>query len=257
MKEGTCKLCLEYKKLCKESHIIPKSLYRLLAGENNQLIYINEEKSKPKYNSEYEGGILCENCDNKVIGLLDDYAAKFIYGEFPNKGTSGTEWIEGRETVIRENDPSYDYSRFKLFLLSVLWRASISSRPFFQKLKLPSAIEEDLRQRILTGSPGQPDEYPCFIHLPPLITQPDGRRGFETFYMQTMSPIYMDRGELKMCEFIIQGMHYYFIIARPANMNVLPSVDTNRLTMAFSKPEEHTQIIQTILDFMKGHPKRK
>jgi hypothetical protein len=42
---------------------------------------------------------------------------------------------------LGEGDPYYDYSKYKLFLLSLLWRASISSRSLFNQIKLPVSIE--------------------------------------------------------------------------------------------------------------------
>lgn len=257
MKVGLCKLCLKQKELCKESHIIPRFLYKFLTGENNELVYLDKNRAQSKYNSEYEGGILCPDCDSGLIGKLEYYASKFIHGELPNAGKARQERKDGRDLLIRENDPSYDYRRFKLFLLSILWRSSISSRPFFQRLKLSPEVEEDLRQKILKGDPGRPDEYTCFIHLPPLVSTPDGGLGFTTMYMPTMSPVLRELGELRMCEFVIEGVHYHFIITRPSNMNVEPSVDKTVLTVGLSTVEEQMEIIRIILDMMKNHPRKK
>ncbi len=256
MKSGICKLCLENKPLCKESHIIPLFLYKFLMEENNKVVYVDARKSKVKFNGEYEGNILCKNCDTVVIGRLDNYFAKFIHGEFPQKTNSKFRKIGDRDIIVRENDPNYDYSKYKLFLISLLWRASISSRPLFNQIKLPGDIEEDLRSRILNSLPGEPDEYPCFIHLPPILTNELGQTGFHTAYMPTMSPIYIEKEDLKISEFIIEGIHYYFIISRPSNMKVEPAVDRNKLTLAFSTKDDQEILIKQIIEFVRGH-KRK
>lgn len=257
MKTGVCKLCSEHKPLCKESHIIPMFLYKFLTAENNKIVYIDTKKSKFKFNGEYEGGILCQNCDNVVIGNLDNYFAKFIHGEFPQVVAPRFERMDNRDVVVREGDPYYDYSKYKLFLLSLLWRASISSRPLFNQIKLPADIEEDLRSRLLNNDPGEPDVYPCFIHLPPVLTDDQGRTGFHIAYMPTMSPIYMEKDELKLSEFIIEGVHYYFIVARPDNMKVEPAVGKSKLTLAFATKEDQEKVVQQIVEFMKGHSKYK
>lgn len=256
MQIGQCKLCLKHKELCKESHIIPRFMYKHITGDNNELVIIDAQHARHKFNSEYEGNILCENCDSVIIGKLDDYFAKFIHGEFPNIIQPRFERMDNRDIIVRENDPYYDYNRFKLFLLSLLWRASISSRPLFGQIKLPQEIEADLRTRILNQQPGEPDLYTCFIHLPPITTDQQGRTGFHTFYMPTMSPIYIEKGSLKMCEFIIEGVHYYFIISRPPNMNVEPAVDKDKLTLAFSAIEDQNKLIDQIATYAKSH-KRK
>jgi len=53
----------------------------------------------------------------------------------------------------------YDYSTFKLFHLSVLFRSSISSLPTFKEVNL-GAHEERIRQMLLSVDPGQDWEYP-------------------------------------------------------------------------------------------------
>lgn len=237
MKSGICKLCLENKELCNESHIIPRFMYKFLSGDNNKIVYLDVNRSYIRFNSEYEANILCKKCDTEVIGKLDTYAARIMHLNL-SSGTSRTENVGGRDLITREDDPDYDYRRFKLFLLSVLWRSSISSRPFFKQLKLPEQTEEDLRNRILSSEPGEPYEYPCFITLPPLITMPDGQQGFHVYYMPTISPIYLTIGQLGMCDFIIQGVRYYYVISKPSNMKVDPSVGRNKLTMG----EEYQQL---------------
>jgi hypothetical protein len=101
MQKGKCKLCLEHKDLCKESHIIPMFLYKFLVSENNKIVYIDAQKSRFKFNGEYEGNILCQNCDNVVIGNLDNYFAKFIHGEFPQVVVPRFEKMDNRDVVVR------------------------------------------------------------------------------------------------------------------------------------------------------------
>ncbi len=250
-------MCLEHKDLCKESHIIPKFLYKFLTGDNNLLVYLDVKRAHFKYNSEYESDILCEDCDTGIIGKLDNYAAKFLHGEFPVKVAPRLVSVEGQECVVRENDPNYDYTRFKLFLLSLLWRGSISSRPFFQQLKLRPTVEEDLRQMIKDNRPGEPDEYSCFICLPPLMPTPDGGQGFYTFYMPTMAPVCVDVNGMEMCKFVIEGTHYFFIISRPLGPNVVPSVEKNKLTIGFSSVEEQAQLQRQMIRIMQKHLRRK
>ena len=232
-------------------------MYKHITGDNNELVFIDAQKAARKFNSEYEGNILCENCDSKIIGRLDDYFSKFIHGEFKSAIPPRFERMDNRDIIVRENDPIYDYERFKLFLLSLLWRTSISSRPLFGQIKLTPEVEEDLRQRILGQLPGEPELYPCFIHLPPITTDQQGRTGFHTFYMPTMSPIYIEKDDLKMCEFIIEGVHYYFIIARPSNMNVEPAVDKNKLTLAFSTIDDQKKLIDQIAEYARNHKRKR
>ena len=48
----------------------------------------------------------------------------------------------GLESMLISN---VDYTRFKLFLLSILWRGSITSNPLFVNVKLEKTKEEEIR----------------------------------------------------------------------------------------------------------------
>ena len=52
----------------------------------------------------------------------------------------------------------FDYKRLKLFFVSLLWRASISTQKFFKRISL-GPQESTLRDMILTESPGPPEQY--------------------------------------------------------------------------------------------------
>ena len=251
MKRGICKLCFQEKELCRESHIFPKFHYKFLYGANNQLIYLNSKKSQTRYNSEYESNILCKECDENILGKLDDYAANLIHDNFATKTEFSLKIIDGREHIILKDSPNYKYSSFKLFLLSLLWRASISSRPFFQTTKLNFQTEEDLRLMILKNDPKEPEKYACFINLPPLVSTPDGGRGFNTLYMPTISPEHIKKDGLEICQLIIEGIRYSFIISVPKTWNIAPGVGRNKLTIGFTTLQDQTELLQKSIEMIK------
>jgi hypothetical protein len=165
-----CRLCLKNKELIKKSHIIPEFMYRDLFDENHKIHVFNpaelateNPKVKRPSSGEYEGNILCADCDNKVIGGYEDYACKAIYGgplhadESPICQNYQTQ--DGLEFSACEN---INYKKFKLFLLSILWRASISTRPLFNQISL-GPHEEVIRQMVYGGNPGDASDYPVFM----------------------------------------------------------------------------------------------
>jgi hypothetical protein len=66
MKIGICKLCLQKKKLCRKSHIIPSFHYKLLYGKNKKLIYVSSEGVKIRHNSEYEITFYAKNAMERL-----------------------------------------------------------------------------------------------------------------------------------------------------------------------------------------------
>ena len=168
---GKCKLCLSEKALLNESHIIPSFMYQGLFDKGHRLnkfapaeyIAGNKQVSRPP-TGEYEGGILCADCDNKIIGGYEAYARKALYGNIeeyssglPESGNFRTS--EGVEFTHVKN---LHYKDFKLFLLSIVWRASISSRPFFREVNL-GPYEETIRQMIISGDPKGEETFPIVI----------------------------------------------------------------------------------------------
>jgi hypothetical protein len=96
--------------------------------------------------------LLCETCEGH-LSLFEDYAAPIV---------------KSLLSLTAENTPDayvvrdVQYQRFKLFQMSVLWRASVASIKMFQHISL-GPHEEQLRTMILAGDPGRPDEYGCLM----------------------------------------------------------------------------------------------
>ncbi|MEE9443456.1 MAG: hypothetical protein V3V99_12395 [candidate division Zixibacteria bacterium] len=55
-----------------------------------------------------------------------------------------------------------NYEKFKLFQLSLIWRASVSSDDFFKNVSL-GPHQEIIRKMILQKKPGAPHDYGCLI----------------------------------------------------------------------------------------------
>lgn len=160
---GICKLCCQEKELCKQSHIIPNFMYKSLFDDNNRMHAIQTERGKIKLQGsrqtgEFEKHILCQPCDNETIGKLDRYASLVLYEGYPKKIERRTD-PDGTEYTYCAG---LDYTQFKLFLLSILWRSSISDRSLFKEVSL-GLHEDSIRQMLLSGDPGEQLKYPCLI----------------------------------------------------------------------------------------------
>ena len=137
-------------------------MYQDLFDEKHRYheVIVNKEyplRNKPRQSGVYEPDILCSTCDNKKIGGLETYASQALYGgielTIENGAINSSKYIRVQ---------GLDYSKFKLFLLSVLWRASISNLPVFQHVNL-GKHEQIIRDKLLKNDPGSSDEYPCAI----------------------------------------------------------------------------------------------
>jgi hypothetical protein len=68
---------------------------------------------------------------------------------------------DGSKKVAYKID-SFDYEKLKLFFISVLWRASISSHYFFKRVKL-GPYESVARKMILENEPGSAEDFSVVI----------------------------------------------------------------------------------------------
>ena len=149
-----CKLCGENKKLIK-SHIIPEGFYRpLRSGSMIPEIHSNINGVFPKRSpiGIYDKSILCEKCD-KYIGLWDGYAQQLLIQDFSEELA-----VQKGNTKAAYKIDNFDYKQLKLFFLSILWRASISSQPFYSRIQIGSH-ERILKEMITAEDPGEPYDY--------------------------------------------------------------------------------------------------
>jgi hypothetical protein len=178
-----CALCLRERDLC-QSHIFPEFFYKPMY-ENRRYFQISTDPSK-KITTRQKGiweTLLCKECEGR-LSRLEDYARRVMY--------------DGIEIGITKHAGKIvvhglDYDRFKLFQMSLLWRAGVSKRPEFKNVSL-GAHEERLRLRIFNTDPGKPHEYGCTIICMPslqkeitgLIISPERVRTDGQWWYRTM-----------------------------------------------------------------------
>lgn len=165
MKTGTCRLCNQLKQLVR-AHIIPRSFTLRVRGQSKQLIEAREHDTRDvQYwqNGVWDDEILCEGCE-KTFQAWDDYGFQLL-GKPPGNDALPRDDSEVQSFVIK----NIDYARLKLFVLSVLWRSSVSSQPFFARVKL-GRHESLIAQMIRNQNAGSYDEFP--VVLARLVGQP-------------------------------------------------------------------------------------
>lgn len=136
-----CKLCKEDKKLIK-AHVIPESFFKTLKGPFEYLSVVPSPKCPTAvgrtYIGEYDKNILCKECDAK-LGVWDEYGKEVLIDhETRIKEVKSNNEVIGWELKI--DKPLIFYK----FVLSLLWRASISTRPYYNLIDL-GPHEEQVR----------------------------------------------------------------------------------------------------------------
>lgn len=152
--KSTCRFCGQERKLVK-AHIIPEGFFRRLRdNQDPPRILTNKEGEYPKKApiGVYDKSILCEECE-PLFGGWDNYAQQFL-GEEPQGGQPI--YVGGELAGYKV--PKYDFVNLKLFFISLLWRASVSTHQFYQRVRL-GPYEEVARQLIEQRNPGTENDF--------------------------------------------------------------------------------------------------
>lgn len=210
--ENVCALCRVNTDLQK-SHIIPEFFYTMVYDLNpRRFRVISVDPSVPE-RFEQKGireRLLCKACEGKLAKWEKYVKETFVDGN----GVVATPIQDG--FLLQ----GIDYKTFKLFLMSLIWRMSVSSLEFFKLVDLERKYEDALRTALLNEDPLQPDEFPCvFIRvkvagkfIKDWISQPSLFTGIS--------------GE-RICCVVINGILYTFTIGRQPASSVASQAAIN------------------------------
>ncbi len=153
-----CKFCNNERSLIK-AHVIPAGFFRRLrSGNQAPTMLTNQPGEFPKKSpvGVYDNTILCRNCEGQ-FGDWDDYTQKLLQDE-PWNGRKLFSDLQ----LIGYEVPTFDYTKLKLFFISLLWRASASSHPFYGRVSL-GPYEQKAKSMIERQDPGSPEEFSVFL----------------------------------------------------------------------------------------------
>lgn len=229
-----CALCFNERKLCK-SHIIPEFVYKPLYNEDRRIEVLSVLPNRKDW-QEQKGlweYLLCETCEQK-FSVWENYSRKVLYGGTPIEGDQ-----EGNLIRVR----GLDYANFKLFQLSILWRSSVASLPFFERVKL-GHHEEKIRLLLLNSSPAAALQYPCVMFA---LKSPTG-----VVTDLIMQPERMRLDGHTSYRFIFGGFLWAFVVSSHSTLKILSEVVLNEhgsLCLMLRPPEE----IRPLWSFAKRH----
>lgn len=206
-----CRLCGEDKRLIR-AHIFPDWAYRNLK-QDNHLIQLTSVLNSRKIQSGYwDSNILCRECDGDVIGKYDTYAAQFFDQDFSPMLTTFTE-ASGREAKVYQVN-NFDYPKLFIFIVSLIWRASITDNPIFAKVNL-GRYEYLAKEMILAGIPMYEDlfEVTIFVAEPPVSGQ--------KFEKSILHPLSARFGGANCYRFVFAGFDFVLKVdQRKSNLHV-------------------------------------
>jgi len=145
-----CRLCGELRTLA-QSHIVPEFLHRELYDEHSRATVLRPLMGKRHpIQKGLREQMLCFECEQF---LNDRFEKPFL--SMWRDGNMRPERLPPDKVYVVEG---LDYAKAKLFLLSVLWRASVATREEFPLDLGPH--EARIKRMILDEDPGDSERYP-------------------------------------------------------------------------------------------------
>lgn len=133
-----------------DSHVIPKMLHKRIGDDKKRALQIS-----------LSGVSVSQNGNVTVKPLLSREADNWLGSTYESPMEK---WFasqkEGPFQLGEMTQKAIPYTTFKLFFLSILWRASL-----VWNMGLTLGVREALRQMILTQDPGGPFEFPFVVNL--------------------------------------------------------------------------------------------
>jgi hypothetical protein len=150
-----CKLCHKDREL-RNSHIVPEFLWGDLYNSKRQILGVHGvgKKGTQLLQKGIREHLFCECCEQH----FNEYFEKAFRVFWVQNCPLPDPWPPDHVQAIKA-----DYAAFKLFHLSILFRAGVSTLPTFAEVAL-GPHEEVLRQMLLSRDPGPEDRYPIFAY---------------------------------------------------------------------------------------------
>jgi hypothetical protein len=130
-----------------------------LRGDANHLNIVpgNVKERQIRSNiGDYDTNILCKDCDT-IMEKYDDYGKKLLLDQIESFIRH-----EKNGQVLGWEIQDFNYLNLKLFFLSILWRASISTRPFFRRVSL-GFYEDKLKDLIWNEQDDENHIFGCVV----------------------------------------------------------------------------------------------
>ena len=199
-----CRLCLQQGTLC-VSHVIPNAYFKAMKRQaNGKLVAFSDDPDRPTEMSQesWSEELLCSACE----GWIGKWETLMI--EKLRKAGKLFATDPDREVSL-----AIDHNVLRLFLLSIVWRASVSSLIQYRPASLDPTLRECIRISLLQARAPKPDVLPTVIRK---LVDPRGKYSVEAFETLALSPRTYNR-HLEAIRFVVGGYVVDFVTSKVTN----------------------------------------
>ena len=206
---AACRLCLHERDLS-ESHIVSGFIWRNSEVTGDKCKFdlkciSDPEKSEYHQQDGLKEYLLCDECEGR-FSRFEDYACRQLFsqsGPILQRPAGHFKWA------------GLEYTKFKLFQMSLLWRMGVSTLPYYAHVNL-GKHEEILRRMLLSEDPGEPWRYGCIATLLKHVGEP-------------MLGIFAQPERTKLLghscyRLVLAGMHWYIFVSSHQPRSIVDSL---------------------------------
>jgi hypothetical protein len=228
-------------------------MYKGIEDEKGRMRSIssgNPMRPKLVQSGAYEGYIFCSKCDNEILGGLERYASNNLYRADYLAHSKKFQQIDLEENKGYILCSGLDYLKIKHFLLSLLWRVSISKDTHFEGIKLDARTEDLIRACIYHGRPMPPIVLPCVVGA---SDNPEAEKDHNFVVIENVG-----QGIMKL--YINQFIYTFCTVAECLDETAARCTIQDDGTMVILKVSEvewkqvRASIVQALVDASKDHP---
>lgn len=150
-----CKFCGGARPL-RLSHVIPEFVFAPLYDEKHRTVSIPADARSQYVQKGFRQRLLCDSCETFFNDRFEKPFKQFWFDSSPLPSI----FVRSQ---YRIKVP--DYAEFKLFHLSVLWRAAVAPDEPFAAFHLRS-FEDHIKDMLRRGDAGGVDDFPIFGQIP-------------------------------------------------------------------------------------------
>jgi hypothetical protein len=215
MSVGRCKLCRRNGFPLRESHYLPKGIYRLLRddGAKNPNPWLLTDKTSVQTSRQMTASLLCDDCEQRLSDMGENWVlARCLRkdGAFPLAATlrSREPDVSGPQTPTKvyyaAGIPEIDVAALAYFAASIFWRGSIHSWNTDGSIPVRLGPFSEAFRRYLMGI------SPFPTHCALVVTV---REGSDVSRL-TYAPIGERRGNYRLYKFPMPGLGFAIAIGK-------------------------------------------
>lgn len=247
----TCRLCLQDKELLL-SHVIPNAFLKRAKRSSPQLIRlsIGSQAGPLLDNVNWRERLLCEECEAFISNRYEVSQIRFLRN--------------GRLVIPHPNRitfTEFNYRKFYIFWLTILWRTSISSHPAFRGFELGADLDDILR-RVVLHEDMRLDPGHCiseFIEVGLLKIKPFDIFTDETLKKMLMTMYLPGRPGGSSMYMLVEGFLICFHFAVDGRFDMEPEFGRVKKSRLFRVPIvslEKSEALHSIFSDMNNYAKR-